>query len=499
MTNVISHIQRALIFFIFLPVFISSCATYRQKMNSYYQHVQKAEYSEAESFLNNNSYIQANRNKLLFYLEKGIVLHYQQQYDSSNQFFNLADAFLEERRKSAGDVAAGLLLNPMEQLYTGEPFEALMIHYFKALNYWYLQMPENVRVEARRITLANNLLNDYAGKNERKYSKDAFLTNLEGMLYEYAGDINNAFISYRNAADLYLKQKGTYYDVAIPQQLKHDLLRTAYQMGFNDIAEFYKKEFLILNQTDSLLTANIEKPSKELVLFVETGLAPVKQEQTISIQRDGYGNTDFYFINNFGERVAVPFNQQYYRTIQGASFDAARISLTRIALPEYQIVYTYNNPPTVQANGITIKPALAQNINSLALATLEERFLKEIANAIARQVVKKLMEKGVSLAAEAIANSGNDSSSSKKTEEQKKKDKENAEAVGAVAGLLVGIFNASTEKADTRNWQSLPAHIFYTRIPLKNGNNEIVIENNGKKQKIQIEGKEGMQLKTIRF
>jgi hypothetical protein len=34
-------------------------------------------------------------------------------------------------------------------------------------------------------------------------------------------------------------------------------------------------------------------------------------------------------------------------------------------------------------------------------------------------------------------------------------------------GSVIGAINAMTEAADTRNWQTLPHSIFYTRIPLK--------------------------------
>lgn len=42
-------------------------------------------------------------------------------------------------------------------------------------------------------------------------------------------------------------------------------------------------------------------------------------------------------------------------------------------------------------------------------------------------------------------------------------------------GSLFGIINAITEKADTRNWQTLPHSICYTRIPMKLGTNEITL------------------------
>ena len=60
-------------------------------------------------------------------------------------------------------------------------------------------------------------------------------------------------------------------------------------------------------------------------------------------------------------------------------------------------------------------------------------------------------------------------------------------------GLAVGIANSLTEKADTRNWQTLPYSISYTRLPLSGGQNNITLQlnaHNGSKhtEQFSIEG-----------
>ena len=40
-------------------------------------------------------------------------------------------------------------------------------------------------------------------------------------------------------------------------------------------------------------------------------------------------------------------------------------------------------------------------------------------------------------------------------------------------GALIGVMNAITEKADTRNWQTLPHSVYYSRVPLEEGLNNI--------------------------
>jgi len=52
------------------------------------------------------------------------------------------------------------------------------------------------------------------------------------------------------------------------------------------------------------------------------------------------------------------------------------------------------------------------------------------------------------------------------------------------AGDITSLAGAISEQADTRNWQTLSAKIYYARIPLKPGNNSIEFNaksNNGEK------------------
>jgi hypothetical protein len=43
---------------------------------------------------------------------------------------------------------------------------------------------------------------------------------------------------------------------------------------------------------------------------------------------------------------------------------------------------------------------------------------------------------------------------------------------------MVGVINAITEKADTRNWQTLPYEVYYSRVPLRSGKNKLTLKLN---------------------
>ncbi|MBS1743018.1 MAG: hypothetical protein JST81_08275 [Bacteroidetes bacterium] len=467
--------------------FLLSCATYNSRMNMYYSSVREHNYDKAIRKLD-NKFIKRNRNQLLFYMESGRMYRLKNDYVTSNQYFNQADNFIENYRKTAGDVAVSNLVNPMQQTYRGEDFEIFMVHFYKALNYAALGQTDDALVEARRITLSENTQGDKFINKDKRYSADAFALNLQGMIYEMAGDINNAFIAYRNAADVYLKAGGEYYGVTIPEQLKKDLLRTARAMGFGSEAERYAKIFNANYSEESV-------PASELVLFIEQGMAPAKEERNFVLTNSGSGIGNFTFVDEFGQPSMVNFNYNNY------NISADRLSsvrTVRVAVPVYHINFPAPQSVSVAVNGTSYSVQTAQNINSLAVNILRERFLTELTNAIARQVTKKLVEKGTEAATESIAKGQQkkpDANASDAEKEKKnRKNEENAKLAGDVAGLLINLVNTASEKADTRNWQSLPAFVQYVRIPLTDGENTITINANGKSKTVKINGVKGLQL-----
>ncbi len=480
-------LKRAWMALLLMPVFIS-CATYNSSMNTYYASLQSHDYDKALKRLESNKFIGRSRNKLLYQLEKGKLFFLKKDPAQSNIHFNQADELMESARKSAADIALGNLVNPMMQTYRGEDFELFMVHFYKALNYVALGQPQEAVVEARRITLATDRQSDKFKNESKRYSKDAFALNLQGMIYEQAGDMNNAFIAYRNAVDVYLKAGDAYYGVTIPAQLPQDLLRSAASMGFTDEQTRYEK----------LLKTNLSPGSStagELILFFEEGRAPVKQERNFFLTNAG-GAVGFNYLDPNGYNSYLPFNNSYY------GFNEAKLSAVRtlrVAMPVYQVQYARPTQKSIELNGISYQPQLAQDINTVAVQVMKERFATELANAVARQLAKKLLEKGTEKAAESIAKKNDNKSdksnlSEKEKEEKRKKNEENAKAAGEVAGMLINLANTLTEKADTRNWQSLPAYISYVRIPLTEGENTLMLQLGGKTKVLKVTGGKGLQM-----
>ncbi len=462
--------------FLFLP-FLFSCATYNNKLGRYYGFLIHNNYSEAEKALYSNRFLKQNRNELLRLMELGKLHHLQGSYDSSNTYFNLADGFIESERKSTGDFIKSGLINPMAKNYLGEDFERFMIHYYKALNYLYLNQPDGARVEARRITLSNNSLDDRFKPSSDKYKEDAFSLIVQGLMYELNGEFNNAFISYRNAVDLFLKAENRiYYGVALPPTLLQDMYRTALRSGFTDQIQRYEKSTGIeFKRTET-------NHGGELVLFIEKGMAPIKADQRFTLTNMGGGS--FFFNGPFGG-MNIPFDYGYAGWNNSTSI--SDFNIISVAIPVYLPQPIHFEAAKIIVNGQTYKSQLVHNISVLAPEVLRERMIKEVSAALVRAVVKKATQAVASAAAKSVAENSKSDSKNKNA---------NAENAAAAAGLLVSILNTATEKADTRNWQSLPSIIQYIRIPLQKGANEITVNAMGKQRTIIVQDNGGLQVRN---
>ncbi len=423
-----NHFKHAFLFAL-LPVLMTGCATYYQKTIRYQEYVQEAQFDKAREWLDKDKKGKRPRNLLLHELNLGWVNWITGVSDSSNQAFNRADLMIEDQQRNYGLEALALVSNPGVRPYQPEDFEKVMVNYYKAVNYIRLGRYEEALVECRRINLRLNDLNDKYKDKKNRYSSDAFAHLLMGLVYEYTGDHNNAFIAYRNALEAYEKVYEGNFGLGAPLQLKKDLLRAAFRCGFTDEVRFYEEKFGF--RTESGTTAD-----RELIFLWHNGFGPVKAEWSLNFSSLQKGEGVFTLADEEAG-ISIP-----YQTASLSEREVAALSdvhFLRIAFPKYVDRIPLFTDATLMAGASAYPLEMAQNIREIAFKTLQDRMLREMGTALLRLAVKQSIESTL-----------------------KNSKKEDMQGLGAA----VSIVNALTEKADTRNWQTLPYAIFYARIPL---------------------------------
>jgi hypothetical protein len=111
------------------------------------------------------------KEKVLYYLDAGMLQHYGKQYSESNETLTLAEEGIAENfTKSVSRAGASLLLNDNTLEYAGEDYEDIYLNVFKALNYLDQKQFDDAFVEVRRVNDKLNVLDDKYNKLAQGYS-----------------------------------------------------------------------------------------------------------------------------------------------------------------------------------------------------------------------------------------------------------------------------------------------------------------------------------------
>ena len=384
--------------------FLFSCAPSIKHYPLINQHLLKQDYGSARKLVEKNKKAYPKRNAAIYHLDQGIILHYAARYRESNESLFKAELIMEELyTKSLSKEAASFLLSDNTIPYRGEDFERAMVNLFMALNYVGLGDWEGALVEARKVDNKLSVINSKYDEEKRNvYKEDGFIRYLMGTLYEVEGEINDAFISYRKAEEVYSGDYVPNYGIRPPAFLIEDLLAAADAMEFDEEMREIQNEYPHVTFRDLA-----GKTGMAEALFLHySGLGPEKIENSFAVPMP----------DGFVVKIAYPiFVKKGYQISHG------QISLRNTESGES---YRF---PTV----------LMEDITSIAITNLENRINRIKAKAIARATTKYLLSK----------------------QAEKSAKEEGGEMFGLLVKFSANVASAATEQADVRHWRLLPAEI----------------------------------------
>lgn len=359
--------------------------------------------------------------RVLYLMNTGMLQRMSGDYDESTRTLEETKRLVEQLRAiSVREQALSFTVNDATKSFVGEDYERVMVNNYLALNYLERGQLDAARVEALQVDILLRERQQRSSKGN-PYSEDAFARYLTGIVYEDEREWSDAMIGYRKAYEAYQKQLKS-FGVAMPETLKHDLIRLADRMGIADEAKRYREEFKI----DQTLSQAELLERGEVIFIVNAGLAPLKREKAITAPNPATGRI---------LRVAVP---TYHSRAQ-------------------PFVYA-----SLSADSSSAKTSRVENIDAIAVKTLESEMPLITARAIARAAAKDTLA-----GAAGAAGSGSNNSSG-----------------AAILGLAVNIAGVLTERADTRSWFTLPGEIHLARLPLPPGEYKLKIDLHGRDDRV---------------
>ena len=326
------------ILLVLLAVYSGGCATYSQQAVSMRDNLLAGRADLARIAAEKED---EGEDDVLASLNKGMLRRMTGDYSGSNRIFELAKQRIESLYGiSVTDTAASLTINDAMRDYKGDRYEQVLLHAYMAMNYLQLGEPDSARVE---MLQADVKMMEWGDQPD----EDPFVRYLAGMIFEALGEKDQALVSYRKAMNVYLaKGNGQYLDV--PVMLKKDMLRLLAELGLRDEYRRLKTGFGL----DGFQPAGPESNHGELIVILNSGLAPIRTEASIM---------------TFSSEV-----QNY----------------VRVAFPVYQSGPTPAKRSRLQAGGNRVDLETVENVDSLARHALDEDMPLIMTRAIARAVVK---------------------------------------------------------------------------------------------------------------
>jgi tetratricopeptide (TPR) repeat protein len=413
----------------------TACASTPQDVNRDMQpHLDSGDVARALAILESSRDAYDEKNDFLYWLEEGMLRHYNGQWAESNASFEQAKRAAEANyTKSISRELGTYMVNDTTVPYYGSSYERTLIHLVAALNYAALGQTDIALVEFRQLDAFSRKLE--VDRAPGTFQDDAFGRYLGGMFYAEEGQADEAFISYKHALEAYAAQKKV-YGVRRPKRLVEDARRVAASLGRwaeDDLAKRVGKR----RKAPALPT-----DAGRLVLVHYNGRAPYKVQDTLNITV-GQG---WAYVNQIeGGRP----NSDKMATAQGAATGALSRESFQFALPRYvrvahRIAASRLTGPGVEvtvsseqvsAYGTTVVQALADDIAWIRI------------RAIARAAIKYVLAR---IAEEAAREAGGD-------------------AVGLVTAIGLGIARNVSEVADLRTWYTAPDEIELLEAPLAAG------------------------------
>lgn len=396
---------------------LSACASYTEETRQIRMLYRSEAYRKALAELDASDIKEQSRNRLLYRLEKAMILDRLGEADKARKLLIEADKIADELYTvSVSRTAASFVVSDSQTDYEGEDYEKVAIHTQLALSFIGTSDLASARVEAKKINNKLQVMNQaYDADHRNQYSEDAFARYLSGAIFEARGEIDDAIIDYARAIELYRGSFAAFVQGGVPDQLVAAYWRLLKRRNRSDRLNQLEKDFPSIIAKAKKTDAELDGAVGEVLVVHEVGNIATKST----------------------EEFVLPVGSQIVRF----SFPIIRKTESTLGWRE----------TGVRISGASFHPAEnTANMDEIARVTLDDRRGRLVAKQMAR-----LLAKG-QIAEQARQN------------------------FGPLAGLAVNIFAAVTETADTRSWTLLPEGYFITRVRLKPGTYTLELKNSGR-------------------
>lgn len=441
--------------FLFLQTCSSSYVEVIQKIEtSFYE----GNYETAIPEIRNLVLDGEEKDKLLYLMEAGVILHSKGDYEASNKAFLQADGLAETINVSISRSAKSFLLSDNESDFTGENFERVMIKLYIALNYLALGETDSAKRYFQKL--------DYDLKEmklmEASYKQNLLARYLDAITSESLGRFNDARVQYKNLLEF--------------DNSKQIILSDRYVLAFKegdskDMGKFQDGKNSILSFGQNLGSEEINDNLGELIVVNEAGKTAIKESRGKLID-------DPAFMMPL--RVSIEASLRTYSS-QGLTVSGviAMLGVAENPIPVYKARdLEATKEALLLVNGKQIgRLKKFTDYSDTAMANYNDNYNSIVTKNVASIATKIVVAAVASYAAGQAVKSRNDNNELLGT------------AVSFISGLASGYAIAKSLKPDLRCWRTMPSNFQSRRVFLKPGEYEITLKNGQRSytKKVKVE------------
>ncbi len=420
---------------VFLTSLMPLCSVEQQesgyRADALEAYLKRGDYTSFLEAAGSSSLYAPSRNSLVLGLDAGLAELFSGEYTSgAKRLSGVADKSEQYYTKSLTRQALSILTNDLTLPYYGEDYEVSLATTAAMLGFAAMGDMEAALVEARRGEHRLAVMSD-AWEGSDKYRDDAFTHYLAGMMYEAAGRMDDARISYTLADSVY----GSRFFPMKPRGVVEGLRRVRGDGG--EVGSM----FLPVSYAAADTAAVVAVSPRPLVLCAFTGQGPVKDETIVRA----------HFIHDGVDHVvkmAIPVIRERPGSIRRvrATVDGVPVAL--------ELAADYNH---IATNTFNDRKAL---LYARTLARVSARYI--VLRAAKEKTVEKLRKKY--------------------DEAKEKHGEDSSEAAGAWLSLrsasigLDILANELLEHADTRCSLVMPGQVYAGRVTVAPGVHTITVE-----------------------
>ena len=195
--------MRRLILFLAATLFFTACAN--KSMTRYEALAPVFEHNGYDATISEikkqQDDLYGEKTEFLYYFDLGVLYHYNGNYAESAKNFDKADKIYDDLyTRSVTNEAAAIVTNDNIRPYRARPFEILVLHEMQIMNYLAQKNVDGALVEVNRALKA---MTELYQKDNDKTNDNGFLRYLTAIVYEMAGEPDEAAIAYYKTVKAY--------------------------------------------------------------------------------------------------------------------------------------------------------------------------------------------------------------------------------------------------------------------------------------------------------